>query len=88
MLYKIGVNTRYEISLETEYAEVNYLYPNLAVAKRRYTEILAAHMLEGSRFSIAMFTGTIDYNGTFWHHRCIATFDYDGDSTESAGTEV
>ena len=81
MLYKIGVNTRYKISLETEHAEVNYLFPNLAAAKHHYTEILTFHMIRGWRFSIAMYSGVIDRDGIFWHHQCIATFDYDGDAS-------
>lgn len=81
MLYKIGVNTRYKISLETEHEEVNYLFHNLAAAKYRYAEILADYMQRGWRFSIAVYSGVIDRDGIFWHHRCIATFDYDGDAS-------
>ena len=72
---------QYKISLETEHAEVDYIFYCLAGAKRNYTKLLSAYMRGGSRFSIAMFSGTIDYTGTFWHHRCIATFDYDGDAS-------
>ena len=72
---------QYKISLETEYAEVDYIFHNFASAKARYTEILASYMLRGWRFSIAMYSGYVDRYDTFWHHRCIATFDYDGDAS-------
>ena len=72
---------QYKISLETKHVEVDYIFHSLAAAKRLYTEILAKHMRNGVRFSIAMFSGTVDYNGIFWHHQCIATFDYDGDAS-------
>lgn len=72
---------RYKICLETEHAEVDNIFYSLAAAKRYYTEVLSRHMREGRRFSIAMYSGIVDYTGTFWHHRCIATFDYDGDAS-------
>ena len=71
----------YKICLETEHVEVDYTFHCLAAAKRNYTKLLSAYMNGGTRFSISMFSGTIDYNGIFWHHRCIATFDYDGDAS-------
>ena len=72
---------RYKITLETEHAEVDHIFYSLAAAKRWYTEVLAHHMRNGCRFSIAMYSGIVDYAGIFWHHRCIATFDYDGDAS-------
>ena len=72
---------QYKITVVTEHAEVDYIFHCLAAAKRNYTEILTHHMLRGWQFSIALFSGTVDYTGTFWHHRCIATFDYDGDTS-------
>ena len=72
---------QYKISLETDYAEVDYIFHNFASAKARYSEVLAAYMLRGWRFSIAVYSGVIDRDGIFWHHRCIATFDYDGDAS-------
>ena len=70
---------QYKISLETDYAEVDYIFHNFASAKARYSEVLAAYMLRGWRFSIELFSGVADKHGVFWHHRCITTFDYDGD---------
>ena len=72
---------QYKISLETEYAEVDYIFHYFVAAKCRYAEILADYMQRGWRFSIAMYSGVADKHGVFWHHRCIATFDYDGDAS-------
>ena len=72
---------QYKISLETEHAEVDYIFYCLADAKRNYTKLLSAYMRGGSRFSIAMFSGIVDRDGSFWPHECIATFDYDGDAS-------
>ena len=72
---------QYKISLETDNVEVDYIFHNFVAAKYRYAEILADYMQTGWRFSIAMFSGTVDSTGIFWHHSCIATFDYDGDAS-------
>ena len=72
---------QYKVSLETEHAEADYIFHCLAAAKRVYTQLLARHMRKGCRFSIAMFSGVVDRDGSFWPHECIATFDYDGDSS-------
>ena len=72
---------QYKISLETDYAEVDYIFHNFVAAKYRYAEILADYMQRGWRFSIAMYSGVVDNSAIFWHHRCIATFDYDGDAS-------
>ena len=72
---------QYKISVETDYTEAEYFFDSLADAKSQYTIVLTFYMFKGRRFSIAMFSGIADHDGNFWHHSCIATFDYDGDDS-------
>ena len=72
---------KYEISLECEHGVTDRIFNNLATAKSHYTELLTSHMLSGQRFSIELFSGLTDNYGSFWSHKCIATFEYDGDDS-------
>lgn len=71
----------YKLSIETDYGEAEYFFDDFTAAKSQYISDLTCYMLKGWRFSIALFSGIVDKHHTFWHHHCIVTFDYDGDSS-------
>ena len=60
---------------------VEAVFIDLAEAKVFYSQCLSRHLKDGHAFTCCMFSGVADKHGVFWHHQCIATFDYDGDAS-------